>query len=494
MKFINVFCLIMMGVCSACYDDKGNSNYTEKLNIRVENVEMDMKVNVASRLELRPEIYPENREYECFWGIVNKNDRYGIMDTLSRERELDFSVDLKTGNYLLRFYVRDVETGIFSYTEYNLLVETDMAVGWWVLKNGANGVDIDLFTPDHKIADVMYSRSGHALAGNALDISYTDKYWVYDALGKDEMTKVVFVGSDRDLAVIDFFTGYFILGFDNLFYERPKRRNIQALFRGASDTHVIVDDQIYTMPNMKYDHYRQFVIKHQGDYMISPCRNASGLGLPLLFDSLTSSFCTVTRNLLELNYLGNDEYPAPHKDLDADLLFLGGRTIDVNLPGKDAYAILKKKNLEKYWLVSLNGWPDLDKNPMQNEWLELPYGLNVLHADFRAMNQDNDVIYFFKDNKLFSYDLTTLKEREQNLNLASDETITYMEYVKYTPWGKNGDWFTYLVIGTVQGERYKLYLHRVQAGMVQPATEIFEGEGQVKRAIYINNGNTSTFF
>ena len=499
MKFIIYSVLIVVGICSACYDDKGSSDYGEKLNIRVENVETNIRVNVASVLEICPKIYPENREYECFWGIANKNNQYSIIDTLCKEKDLNFFVDLKTGSYLLRFCAKDVETGIFSYTEYNLSVETDMATGWWVLKNGVNGTDIDLFTPDKKIADVLYSRNGHSLMGSALDMSYTNYYWVYDsATGNNVMTKAIFVGSDQDLAVIDFFTGQFISEFDELFYGNQKQRKIQALFRGASDTHVVVNDQIYTMPNMKYAPYRQFAIKHLGTYEISSYRNASGSGLPLLFDKLTSSFCTVSRNLLELNYFGNDE-TLPHQNLDMDLLFLGGRTIDASYPGEYAYAILKKKNAEEYWLAYLNGWQSMDKNPMEKELRELPNTLGVLRADFRAMNQDNDIIYFSKNNKLFSCDLATLYEKEQNLDLASGEVITYMEYIKYFPWDMINEWFTYLVIGITKGEQYKLCLHPVQAGNIQPAIKIFEGIGEVKRAIYIEtsgngNVNISTFF
>jgi len=67
---------------------------------------------------------------------------------------------------------------------------------------------------------------------------------------------------------------------------------------------------------------------------------------------------------------------------------------------------------------------------MEKELRELPNTLGVLRADFRAMNQDNDIIYFSKNNKLFSCDLATLYEKEQNLDLASGEVITYMEYIK----------------------------------------------------------------
>jgi hypothetical protein len=43
------------------------------------------------------------------------------------------------------------------------------------------------------------------------------------------------------------------------------------------------------------------------------------------------------------------------------------------------------------------------------------------------------------------------------------------------------------MIGTVSGDSYKLYMHPVQGGNIQPAVQVLEGKGEVKRAIYIAN-------
>ena len=127
-------------------------------------------------LNISPKIYPENRDYDCFWGIANRNNQYSIIDTISYERDLNYVVTLNTGSYTLRFCAKDRETGIFSYTEYNLSVETDMSTGWWVLKGGENGTDVDIFTDEKKIADVVYSYNGRALAGQPVDLAYTTDY------------------------------------------------------------------------------------------------------------------------------------------------------------------------------------------------------------------------------------------------------------------------------------------------------------------------------
>ena len=60
-----------------------------------------------------------------------------------------------------------------------------------------------------------------------------------------------------------------------------------------------------------------------------------------------------------------------------------------------------------------------------------------------------------------------------------------MEYVKFAPYGSEPDWFDYVVIATHQNGEYKLYLHPIQAGNIQPAEKVYTGEGKVKKALFI---------
>ena len=110
---------------------------------------------------------------------------------------------------------------------------------------------------------------------------------------------------------------------------------------------------------------------------------------------------------------------------------------------------------------------------------------SVLNADFRTVNENNDIIYYTKGNEVFACKLDAWEEIPQNLGIGSGETITYMEYVKFAPYGGNTDWFDYVVIATHQNGEYKLYLHPIQAGNIQPAEKVYTGEGKVKKALFI---------
>ncbi len=503
MKYLHfVFAFMALGLICSCIDSDDNL-FGEKLEISVENIDKDIRVYVNGVLEITPTIYPADREYDCFWGVANKNNNYSIIDTISFERNLRYTVDLNTGTYTLRFCAKDKETGIFSYTEYNLSVETEMSTGWWVLKEGENGTDADLFTPDKAITDVVYSRNGKALQGKPVDLAYTKNYFVFDpTTDTDVNNTVVFLASENDLAVIDYFTGKQLKGYEDLFMEMPAQRSIQGIFKGASDVHLIADNQLYTMPVTSYTpHYRQFIIKHLGNYMLSPYRVASGWSNPMLFDIASSSFCIVDRGATELLY-GKAEASPAHRNLNMDLLYMGGRTTGSN-GAEEGYAIFKHKGEDVYKLAHIDATKsssDLsasaaDRHCVVMEKMEtMPSDLNVLHAEHKALSQDNNVIYFAKGNQVYMCNLETFEEREQTTGITASEEITYIEYIKFMqPWNDQSHWFNYLAIGTVSGGNYKLYLHPVQGGSIQPAVKVYEGKGKVKRAIYIANISGSIY-
>lgn len=495
--FYLYFALFCLGATSmvSCVDSDDDV-FGEKLEIVVSNIEKDLHVNVGNNLTLSPEIYPSDREYDCFWGVANKNNQYSVIDTISRERNLNYSVSLGTGNYTLRFCAKDKETGIFSYTEYNLIVETDMSTGWWVLKKSSNGTDVDLHTPTKAINDILYSRNGKAMSGDPVDLAYTPNFFIFDPVtDKNVNNTVVFLTSNNDMVVVDYFTGIVKRTYEDMFVDLPTNRSIQAIFKGASDVHLVADGNLYTLPISKYSpYYRQFVIKHTGNYQLSPYRVASGWSNPMLFDDACSSFCIVDRGAPELIYGVESASPA-HRNLNMDLVYLGGRTTGSN-GGENGYAILKEKNSGKYYLAYLDATKsssDMNStNASYNQVIstieEMPEELEVVNAEIKALSQDNNFIYFVKDNKLFSCNLDTFEEREQTIDVATGETITYVEYAKFMqPWNDQSSWFGYLLVGTKVGDGYKLYLHPVQGGNTLPAEKVLEGKGEVKRAIYIAN-------
>lgn len=502
-KYLYIALLLLAGVFTSCVDDSDDV-FGERLEIAVGNIEKDIRINIGETLTINPSISPEDREYDCFWGIANKNNTYSVIDTISRERNLNYKIDLGTGTYTLRFCAKDRETGIFSYTEYNLSVETEMSTGWWVLKTGENGADVDLFTPEKRIADIVYSNIGRGLNGDAVDLAYAPNYFVFDpATDTDVNYKSVFLTSEEDLAVVDYFTGKVLRQYEDMFLDMPAQRKIQGIFKGSNDVHLVADGQLYTLPTTSYTpHYRQFIIKHTGNYSLSPYRVASGWTCPMLFDEASSSFCIVDRGSAELLY-GKENAEPSHRNLNMELIYMGGRTTSTS-GGEEGYAILKKKGEESYILAHIDATKsssDLTSSTASRHCVimdtkSLANTMGVLSADYRALSQDNDIIYYAKDNKVYLCNIgtETMEEREQTASFGAGETITYMEFAKFMqPYNDTSKWFSYLLIGTKDGNNYKLYLHPVQGGNILPAETVYEGTGEIKRAIYIANLSGSIY-
>ena len=297
-SYILLSAMLLAGLTlfAGCYSDDSNDNLSAPLKIEVSGIEPAYTVApVGDRLKINPVVSPADRQYDCFWTVTPSTATWGeVPDTIARTENLDVPVNLSLGSYKLRFCAKDRQTGIFSYTEYNLNVTTDMNEGWWVLKSEGDSTDFDFFTDKKQKRDLILAANGHHLAGTAVNLAQTDSYWDFDEGSKtDKRCSAVFVASKNDLAAIDFFTGRIIRGFNDLFMDVPKRE-VRDLFTGPSDIHVYVDGHVYTLYNSKYSVYKQFVIKVLGDYDLSPWHHCAQ-SLPLLYNRSNDSFCSVSR-------------------------------------------------------------------------------------------------------------------------------------------------------------------------------------------------------
>lgn len=475
-------------VFTACYEDKGNYDYSDPLAIEVKGIDDIYRVvTLRDTIHFRPKITPADRKYECFWGIFQMGGYSSYLDTLSFEQNWDFPVHLATGNYKLRFCAKDTETGVFSYTEYTISVETDLTDGWWILKEKEGNTDMDFFTPEQRFENIIFANNGHHLAGSPKGLYYTGNYWNYDSLIEAEVkVKVIYVVSGQDIVLLDFYSGKIFKECEELFYEVPANRNFKDIFPGQTALLLPNNDQLYTMPTGGNGYYKQFTSIVTGNYRLSPYRIASGQR-PLLFDNLSSSFCTTVNTYLYMTYFNDGTvYPASN-EMNKDLLYMGAWK--ASLAADKTYALMKTKDKEEYWLCELMSRITSFSNPIR-KLTPLDHSLDILHADHRTVNQDNGIIYFSKGSEVYAFNPLTFREEPQSLGIPSRETITYMEYLKYAPLRQETEWFDYVAIATTFGGNYKMYLCPVQAGNIQPAVRTLEGEGAVKRAMYIKmSGN-----
>lgn len=497
----NIYMLLALAfpLFASCFRAEGNFEYDDPLVIQVTGIQEQYTVSSGDVIALRPEITPADRQYTCFWTITPAQaQNASAVDTISKEQTWEYTVNRSIGTYKLRFCAKDTQTGIFAYKEYIVNVTTDMATGWWILKEEEEETDFDFFASADKAKEnLLLSQQGSRMKGKPLNLFFTHSFWHFDETSlRDVRTNAVFAASEGDIVALDYFTGRVLSKYEDLFVEQPANRIVRDMFSGPSDVHVYVDNTVYTMYNASYSVYKQFVLKSLGDYELSLPKHSTHITLPILFNEKNTSFCSVSRNSPNLEYFTSGS-PSPG-NTGMDLLFLGGKTVSANSPGDVAFAIMKKKDADEYHLLTLNGQPWSVSVNLIQKTERLDNSLKVLHAEYRTLNQNNNIIYFSEGNRLFACNLDNKTESEQSVAIPAGEEITYMEFLKYAPYGLNSSWFDYLAIATVQGEDYTLYLHPVDAGQIMPAQTTFRGKGRVKRACYMaqnNNGiHTTTLF
>ena len=63
------------------------------------------------------------------------------------------------------------------------------------------------------------------------------------------------------------------------------------------------------------------------------------------------------------------------------------------------------KNGNQYYLINIDGTliNRVNSNPIK-EMVKIPSDKGVLNADFRTLNENNDIIYYTKDNAIFNID------------------------------------------------------------------------------------------
>ncbi|MDO5664978.1 MAG: PKD-like family lipoprotein [Bacteroidia bacterium] len=481
---------LLLPLLAGCYADKGNYTYKDlaSVEVKVTGIESAYKVKSMGTLEISPVISPDNADYEYYWGVYPAGSLYiDKMIIISRERNLKYSVQLKPGNYQLRFYAKDKQTGVFSYTEYDLTVETDIVSGWWLLKEVNGNTDIDIHTPKHVFPNRLAEVSGKSLEGAPRGFLFYDSWLRLDSVGEgsdkkytNTPTPSLFVASDKDLKVLDYYTTETIGTFESLFkLNSSVQKKPEDIFFATNYISLVNNGRIHSLRTIGQVATSFFGEAFVGDYKLSPHRAVAFSWQPILYDESKSSFCSYARIDNSLQYFKD---PAPHKvnNLNADLLFFNHRKM-LGVP-EWAYALLKSKTTSEHYLYKFGSM--FDRVGMKLLQVDvLRDDKKMFHADRYAYTKGYNQTFFSIGNVIWSCEFAGFTEKEQ-LTVPAGETITLIEtLVPDVPSGTQAP--VYFVLGTQTGNRYKFSVYNVQAGNIAERVALYEGEGNVKRAMFI---------
>ena len=144
----NIVYILMIAVlflASACSMDQGNYEYVTLDEPVISGLE-DQDVLTFSRLQISPKVEGgdfSGQDYDYEWMVLNQN----MMEepvVISKERNLDYTVELAPGAYVLYFTITEKETGLYWRSNADLTVSSSLSEGWMVLCSDGNRARLDM--------------------------------------------------------------------------------------------------------------------------------------------------------------------------------------------------------------------------------------------------------------------------------------------------------------------------------------------------------------
>jgi hypothetical protein len=492
----------------SCYKDKSNTTLKKLDKFSVDGIKDKYNNFVAYRdtLKIKPIIIFEkkNKEFKYFWILFDgKNQK---LDTISKEKDLNFPVNLKPTDYHLTFSVQDVETGIFVFKETGFTVETKTSSGLYVLKDKDGFTYLDLFSEMGTMNDI-----GRTLEGSAVRIAYTANFnYLNTETGeREKRARCIIPISTKDISMIRVSDFKELSKFNGLFYDPPSICKPSIWIengRGYGDRIYFVNkNKIHSINIAGYRNMGKFGLSSEyyenDDYSLSKyfihSKNVGDYGEEaiLLFDETSSSFCYPFEDKLRsFKEEEEEEGKYPYENLNSDILYAG----EMKVADKKGIALLKiRSGIHKDKLIVTH--LDIEKCLFYYDDWEGTYvgGINpvlsmdtlssdheIAAADLYAANKEYNLFYYAKDNKISCYDLNT-KEIKEIYSLAGGEKITYMfHYYIANDWGD--EVMNKFVIATHANENYKVYVFdKMRAGAPEGKPKIMKGKGRVADVLYV---------
>ena len=167
-SIITAITLSIVLCLSSCYKDKGNDGLTEINRIGVSDIRANTVITVfqGDVLTLKPTLNQslQGKSLEYSWLQYSSNGNISLSAPRSiiandYELKLPIAADqyILGEPYLLRFQVKDTESGVTYYLNYNILVGNKYGNGWLVLEDKAGKGDLSFIFPDSTVEHNVYT-------------------------------------------------------------------------------------------------------------------------------------------------------------------------------------------------------------------------------------------------------------------------------------------------------------------------------------------------
>lgn len=479
--------------CFACFDDKGNYDYSEFAEVVIQKMDKKYeKILFKDTLVITPEVTPGDRSYEYLWTM---NQRYGgessevesvRMDTIGRLAVLEFPVTKPAGTYEINLKVTDKETGYAVFSNSQLVIKSEFSLGFYVLKEtDGGGTEVDLHTPDLIFSNLLATSPGGAISGKPVSMGLLFQYCHIDpATAEYIIPPALTICTETDVRIVNLNNLHTIFTYDDMFFgDKPEG-----------------EKPLYIYPNFFTIVYLSTVgcnYNYQNGLGL-PSIGKFGLPVPIgepytpdvhlivaqssyrsyLYDVVNCRFFAFNVN----GYIDffDEEGEIPNKLPDThELLFFGYN----NVAEEQGFAFFRDGD-DRY-LYSLQ-FDDYNNPIKQKEKIDASLALS--RAVIMGNNENQaSLLYYAVDGKVYMYEIQQKRESELDLAGFGGGEVTYISNRYWLSDDDKDHNFDYLAIGTHTAGKYRIYLYRTVGGIPtgQPV-KILEGEGKVLKMHFLS--------
>lgn len=506
MKKIHILFLCWIGLLlGACYEDKGNYDYTDRGDIALEGwIEKHEVVSLSDTLDITARLaQPEN--YEYLWLMYNTQSSFDY-DTIGSGQHLLWPVSEAQGSYRLVLKVTAQADGYSQLFYADVVVTSDFSKGWFVVKDQEEQTDIDFFTlASERTADMLSQSVGRRLAGKALGMTLMSGFsWVDPSSGAPVWgTNMLYVVSEEDCWMVNLADISLVRDFSEMFFAAVTGEKPGIAVAADGNAMYFLTDRAIHHANtqgagtgqfgMAFDFNQEVktgnqVIRSQPgtvfyDQIAGRFLGAYYSGIPVVFSEdpkVAGTIPPVSMNHTgcRMNYMGVCKYNSEY-----------------------FYALMTNViNSEKYiytmYTPYIPYWNDPDQRKMGE--YNLIQEVDTLKPDARldgatlfAIGSSLPYIYFYDrtGNTVHYYDITGKRIEENVFPIPGGETVTYMKSWYFDATSEE-DKFDKFVIATEKDGHYKVYLYDLLGGKPYPDKEpqVLKGEGTVAAVHPIRSG------
>lgn len=497
----------------ACLDDKSTIADHEVEDLHVTGLKSHYSIKSLGSLNIEPMVYSADPtdEFRYEWYLFNQKKDNELTPEkvkgylVSEDSVLNYQVHVKSGNYRLILKVYSKKTGLMAQTSATVgVAETN---GFFILKETAEGnTDLDLFdittgnTKGVLYADRLKSLMGASLEGKPrhLDVIYDQAFLDPDSLANGREFTVIdntfcITTEKNDIRFIRYADFLEILPRERMFYKVPDNLVPYRAIHYNGDWYVfmLAAGGVHRVMkgNTIYEDIGSF-----SDPMIGAAPGSTHLAYSnnsvfFYWDATSHLIASFHGAYLIPGETSSNVENYSLSDIPYEMQFVGHTstkqvTYDV--------AFLQEKDRSAAYLYFLNVGEfetTLDSVAKYDRTSLMSRATEV------AINSNGSInsapyLYFVADNKFYAHSLVTDKADEDVTleGIDPNEKIVYLSNQYWKDLNDETRNFDYIIVGTQQGDVYKVYFYNIIGGKPSGAPVYrIVGNGKMKQVHYVSS-------